>query len=466
LEETMAADDALVISRTTYETRLPRAKPVEDGDLSWTPAWRLRELIAARKLSPVEVVEHFLGRIERLDPQLHAFRQIDADGARAQARRAEAAVMGGEALGALHGIPLGAKEFLAIEGLSWRDLTLGQDIPAPRDCLEIERLRAAGAVVVGPTVGGLVVREFGESDRMPLNPWNTERVCGDSSSGSACAASSAMTPLTISGDGLGSTRLPAAFCGLIGLHPTRGLVPSFEWSKLGSRPLSTYGPLARDVRDAATVLSVLAGPDGRDQMGLPDDPPDYLADLEGGARGMRLVWSDDFGYARAFAVEETPRVIETVRAAALGLADAGAEIRVTEEVFENPAWAANKVLMSDPLIAAQIVPSRDEAVQVRETRQRVWTALRRVLSEVDFILTPTILSVAPTRKVWAERGVSSDFSGLYTAMTGVANFLGWPAMSVPAGLVDGMPVGLQILGRPRSEARMLQLAQAFLATRN
>ena len=466
---TMKADADNQLS-PRHETRLARAKPVDDGDLSWMPAWRLREFIGQRKLSPVEVTEHFLARIADLNPQLHAFRQVDVDGARAQARRAEAAVMAGEPLAPLHGIPVAMKEFVAVEGLSWRDLSLPndgvpRDIVAPRDSLEPERLRAAGAVIMGPTVAGLVAREFGNSDRMPLNPWNTERVCGDSSSGSACAAASAMTPFTIAGDGLGSTRLPAAFCGLVGLHPTRGLVPSFEWEHIGTRPVSTYGPLARDVRDAAIVLGALAGPDGRDQMGLQDDVPDYLVHLDGGANGMRLLWSDDFGYARDFAVEESSRVIDTVRAAAFQLAAAGAEIRATDEVFENPGWVANTVLMGDPTIAVTIQPSRADAVRVREARQRIWTALRRVLGEVDFILTPTILSIAPTRNSWAESGVAKGFSGLYTAMTGVANLLGWPAMSVPAGLVDGMPVGLQILGKPKSEARMLQLAQAFLMAR-
>ena len=467
---TIAADTDLAPLRPRHETRLARAQPVDDGDLSWMPAWRLRELIGTRALSPVEVTEHFLARIADLDPQLHAFRQVDADGAMAQARRAEAAVMAGEALPALHGIPVAIKEFAPIKGLSWRDMSLPHDgVPnnrvAPRDSLEAERMRAAGAVIVGPTVAGLVAREFGGSDRMPLNPWNTTRVCGDSSSGSACAAAAAMTPITIAGDGLGSTRLPASFCGLVGLHPTRGLVPSFEWEHIGTRPVSTYGPLTRDVRDAALLLGAMAGPDGRDQMGLQDDVPDYLASLDHGAKGMRLLWSDDFGYARDLGVAESPRVIETVCAAAFQLAGAGAELRATDEVFESPGWVANTVLMGDPTISVSVQPSRADAVRVRETRQRIWTALRRVLGEVDFILTPTILSIAPTRQSWADSGVAKGFSGLYTAMTGVANLLGWPAMSVPAGLVDGMPVGLQILGRPRSEARMLQLAQAFLMTR-
>jgi aspartyl-tRNA(Asn)/glutamyl-tRNA(Gln) amidotransferase subunit A len=445
------------------ETRLPRATPGDDGDLTWTPAWRLRELIGSRKVSPVEVVEHFLARSERLDPQLHAFREADAEGARAQAQRAEAAVMAQEPLGPLHGVPIALKEFLPVKGLAWRNMAVPEDVKAPRDAMEAERLRAAGAVIVGTTVAGLVAQEFGDSDRMPLNPWDTARVCGDSSSGSACAAAAALTPLTIAGDGLGSTRLPASFCGLVGLHPTRGLVPSFEWGTLIARPITTYGPLTRDVRDAATVLQVLAGPDGRELMGLPDDPPDYRSGLEDGARGMRLTWTSDFGYARRFAVEETPRVIETVRAAAARLCAVGVEISETQEVFENPAAVANKVLLSDPNIYARTDPTPEEVVETREGRRRIWTALRQVLAQCDFIITPTILGVAPTRKVWAERGVSPDFSGLYTAMTGVANLLGWPAMSVPAGLLDGLPVGLQILGPPRSEARMLRLAQAFLA---
>ncbi|HLZ83049.1 MAG TPA: amidase [Caulobacteraceae bacterium] len=455
--------DGVIERPARFETRLPRAKPADDGDLSWAPAWRIREMVGARRLSPVEVIDHFLARIEQLNPQLHPFRQVDADGARAQARRAEAAVMAGEALGPLHGVPLGLKEFLPIKDMSWRDLASRTHRTAPWDAIETERVRAAGAVVVGPTVAGAVAQEFGESDLMPLNPWDTARVCGDSSSGSACAAASAMTPLNIAADGLGSTRLPAAFCGLVGLHATRGLVPSFEWERLFTRPITTSGPLARDVRDAATVLSVLAGPDGRELMGLPDQPDDYLGRLEDGARGMRLVWTDDFGYARRFAVAETERVIETVRTAALRLQAAGAVVEATDAAFENPGRAAQAFLMADPTLFPDAKIEPEKATQAREARGRIAGALRRALDGADFIITPTVLCVAPTRAAWADPDGSPAASGLYTAMTGVANLLGWPAISVPAGLVDGLPVGLQILGRPKSEARMLQLAQAFLA---
>jgi aspartyl-tRNA(Asn)/glutamyl-tRNA(Gln) amidotransferase subunit A len=449
----------------TFETRLPKARPADDGDLSWTPAWKIKELVAARKISPVEVVDHFLARIETLNPQLHAIRDVDADGAREQARACEAAVTTGAPLGPLHGVPVVSKEFLPIKGRQWWDMRVPGHTTAERDSVEIERLRKAGAVIVGPTVAGLVAREFGDSDRMPLNPWDTSRVCGDSSSGSACAVASAMTPIAIAGDGLGSTRLPAAFSGLVGLHPTRGRVPSFEWNTLNSRPISTYGPHSRDVRDAAVVLSVLAGPDGRDMMCLQDDPPDYLAELDAGAKGMRLAWTDDFGYARALGVAETPEVIDTVRKAALGLEGAGAKIEPLTTVFERAAWPALQWLMGDPATAARRDPPPEDVVKAREARRGLWEGLRAVLQGHDFIICPTILCIAPTRSAWAHDPSQSDMAGIYTAMTGVANLLGWPAMSVPAGQVNGMPVGLQIFGRPNSEPRMLRLAQAFLETR-
>lgn len=450
-----------------FETRLPTATPPGDDDLTWFPAWRIRAAVAAKKLSPVQVVDHFLGRIEKLQPQLHAFRQTDEEAAREQARRLEDAVMRGEPLGPLHGVPVGTKQVLPIRGLEYSDMGRGM-VVAERDAVEIERLRAAGAVIVGPTVAGLVSREFGDSDRMPLNPWDTERVCGDSSSGSACAAAAAMTPITIGGDGYGSTRAPAAFCGLIGVHPTRGRVPSFESSTLQTRPLTTYGPMARDVRDAATVLSVLAGPDGRDMMCLQDDPPDYLARLDGGAKGLRLGWTDDFGYASEYAVEETPRVLETVRAAVWRLKDAGAEIEPIEATIESPIRAGNKWVASDAAISADYVlgfkpPSREEILQARESRRRLWETLRATTARHDLIVCPTVREVAPTRKQWAIDGITPDFAGIFLAMTAVANVLGWPAVTVPAGLVDGLPVGLQIIGRPNSEPRIFQLAQAFLA---
>jgi Asp-tRNA(Asn)/Glu-tRNA(Gln) amidotransferase A subunit family amidase len=461
----VADQTALTTAKSDIEPRLASIRRAPDNDLTWLPAWRIRALIGERKVSPVEVVEHFLRRIETLDPQLHAFRMVDAEGARRQARVAEAAVMAGEPLGPLHGVPMALKEFLPVEGLAWTDLLTQTKTVAPRDSIEAERLRKAGAILVGTTVAGLTAREFGASDRQPQNPWDRSRVCGDSSGGSACAQAAALVPAALAQDGLGSTRLPAAFCGLVGLVATRGRVACADWAQMNSRLLSASGPLSRDVRDAATVLSVLAGPDGRDLMCLPDAPPDYLDRLDGGARGFRLVWTDDFGYAANYSGPEAKRVIAAVRATALSLAAVGAEIEETGAELEDPSSPCGVIMVSDRALAVRSEPPAEKVLAAREARGRIHDALVRMLASRDFILSPTVQYTAPTREAWAEAWTSPDYMGTYSAHTAMANLLGWPALSVPAGLVDGMPVGLQILGPPNSEPRMLQLAQAFLATR-
>src|SRR5262249_46365945 len=156
------------------------------------------------------------------------------------------------------------------------DPFVGERITAERDSLEVERLRKAGAVIVGTTIGGLTAFEFGNSDTQPQNPWDPIRVCGDSSSGSACAVASEMVSTSLVTDGLGSARLPGAYCGQVGMLATRGRVPRSDRSQMITSALSHSGPLSRDVRDAALMLSALSGPDGRDLYCLPEAPEDYL----------------------------------------------------------------------------------------------------------------------------------------------------------------------------------------------
>lgn len=469
MTEAVDAIAAPATANAAVEARLASTNTAPDSELSWLPAWRIRELIATKQLSPVEVTDHFLARAEALDPQIHAFRKLDAAGARKAARDAEAAVMSGVPLGPLHGVPVAIKELIAVRDMPYWEPFLGERVIAERDSLEVSRLREAGAIIFGVTIGGLTAYEFGASDQQPHNPWDRTRVCGDSSSGSACAQTSAMVPITLVTDGLGSTRLPSAYCGQVGMLGARGRVPRAEWSHVGSSAMSHSGPIARDVRDAATMMSVLAGWDGRDLFCLPEEAPDYLGAIDKGARGMRLVWTNDFGYAGAYATAETPRVVETVRRAAEGLLSLGAGIEETSEDFGEAYTTGSRMMLGDAGLAIYRKLPREDVIYARETRQRLWETYRRILGDRDFIISPTTPHVAPTREAWAagwtapEEGKLPAHMGHYTPHTAAANVLGWPAITVPVGFVDGLPVGFQIMGRPDSEPRMVQLAQAMLA---
>lgn len=435
-------------------------------NLRWTPAWRIRELVAAREVSPVEIVEDCIARIEALDPEFHAFRMTNYADARAQAKEAEQAVLRGE-IGPLHGVPICLKEHIPVAGLHWHDLKTNQTSISQRDGAEAERLRKAGAIVMGVNVAGVTAIEFGASDRQPLNAWSRDRICGDSSGGSACAVASGMTPMAVAVDGLGSTRLPAAYSGLVGLLPTRGRIPMFTWNELSGRILAASGPLARDVRDTALLFSVLAGPDPRDFQALPDAAPDVLTGLDDGVDGMRLLWTDDFGYGSGYAVAESAEVIATVRAAADKLRGVGATIAPMGDAFADPTRACNLVLASDHGMFSYMQLPEAVLAEVRETRGAVARALAAKLEHADFILAPTAQQIAPTLTQWGgywtmnEEGRPVNYMPTYTTFTGFMNLIGWPALSLPAGLVRGMPVGLQIIGKPNSEAAMFRLAQSF-----
>ena len=446
-------------------------------ELTWLPAWRIRELIGKREVSPVEVTEHFLARIEKLDPALKAFRTLDATGAREQARRAEAAARSGEPLGPLHGIPISVKEHIPVAGMPLTKLMLpafsSKEGVASRDHLGIERLRDAGAVIVGMNTmmssGSDVLGQF-DWNVEARNPWDTARVPGWSSSGGAATAAARLLPIAIGSDGGGSTRLPAAYSGVVGVHPSAGLIPapSYETPHVGN-PTVTIGPLCRNVVDAALTLQVMAGPDGRDWMATQTDPPDVLATIDAGVEDLRLGWTDDYGFAQMYAQDESPRVIETVRRAAGGFASLGATVEPVKETWEDffPGYMVSTYLFMPPPMAFPL-PTAEQWSGMLETRQRNWTLFRKVLREVDVLLSPTSQLVARKVEDWdrawtrdGARYAHGTFAPTYTSHTHMFNWLGFPAASVPCGFVDGLPVGLQIVGLPGREATILRVANAF-----
>jgi aspartyl-tRNA(Asn)/glutamyl-tRNA(Gln) amidotransferase subunit A len=434
-----------------------------DGALTWLPGWRIRELIVESAVSPTEVVEHFLARIDALDPVVHAFRTVDGDGARRQATELERSTRAREPAGPLHGIPVAVKEHLPVQGSPWHDLRTGQRTVSAHDCIEVQRLRAAGAIVLGSTVAGLTPLEFGASHDQPLNPWDLRRVPGDSSGGTASAVAAGLAPIGLAVDGRGSTRLPAAFCGLVGVHPSRGRVPSYHQAELNPRLLSTSGPMTRDVRDAAVMLGVLSGADDGDLWCRTDEPPDYLASIDHDLGRVRVAFTGDYGYgARYFDTDVANALIAQVRHVAFTLHRAGVEVYDTERIWPDPDHAASVTLGADRIYATRREPPVEDVVAARASRRAFLAALRDELVTCDVVASPTILCPAPLVEEWAQNWSDLAYMATYSSLTCAANLLGWPALSVPAGFVDGVPVGLQFMGPPNSEPLQLSLAERVM----
>jgi aspartyl-tRNA(Asn)/glutamyl-tRNA(Gln) amidotransferase subunit A len=456
-------------------------------EITWLPAWQIRDLISKREVSCAEVTDHFLNRIEHFNPTLHAFEEVDYAGAREQARRADEAVSRGEDLGPLHGIPTSVKSHIRVQGLRFVQGT--EDAVSPFDDISVERLRAAGAIIVGTnTMMGAGANLSLNRDQpgvfSPFNwdaearsPWDPSRVPGWSSSGGAASAAARLLPVTIGTDGGGSTRLPAAYSGVVGLHTSRGLIPHVDYLKPKMMLTASMGPLARNVRDVALFTQAMSGGDGRDYVSLQTDTVDCVADLDRGIEGIRMAWTEDFGFASAYATADSARIIDLGRAAAFGLSNLGATVETTDEVWEDRAehgtvrWTVEpsvyEVMVGTNAIATQ---KPDPALyrEQAESRARNWTKFREFFQRYDVILSITAQRIAAKTDEW-DRGWTVDgptfpggsFAPVYCSHTMIFNWLGFPAVSVPCGFIDGMPVGLQIAAWHGREDLVLRVAQAF-----
>jgi aspartyl-tRNA(Asn)/glutamyl-tRNA(Gln) amidotransferase subunit A len=281
-----------------------------------------------------------------------------------------------------------------------------------------------------------------------------------------------LVPIAVGTDGGGSTRLPAAYCGVVGLHPTPNLIPWISWDLPKPSPMMmTMGPLTRDVRDAATMLAAMAGPDGRDFSCQQLEPKDYLADLDTGVEGWSFAWTDDYGFTDMYAADESPRVIAAVRAAAGGMTSIGAKVEGVDIALDDffPGFLASTYLY--PTGGAMLAPPPPaDWNDALATRQKNWLALRATLAEHDLILSVTSQLLPKPIEEWAAAWTTAGtefaphhtFAPVYTSHTHMFNWLGFPSVSVPAGFVDGLPVGLQIIGKPGDEDRVLRAAHAFL----
>lgn len=456
-------------------TLLGAAAAMAADDITWLPAWRIAELIASRQLTAVQVTEHFLERIARLDPTLHAFQTLDAEGARAQARKADALQRSGEPLGTLHGIPIAVKEHTAVEGLPVVNGP-GSDVIATSDDIAVERLRAAGAIIVGttklPGMGNTAMTAGRDADlsRHPRNPWDPARVPGSSSAGSGAAVAAALVPVALGSDGGGSTRLPAAICGVVGVHTALGRIPYAHYDDPKIMLMITTAPMTRDVCDAALVMQAIAGPDGRDFIALEEPAPDYLGALGQGVEGMRFAWTDNFGFGAMYATAQTAGIEAATRRAAEGFRQLGASVEATDEQWEDffiPFIMMNNAY--DAVSSDGTMPPAAALKEASETRHRNWQRFNRLFEQYDVLLSPCAAQTAYTVEDWdaawnkdGDKYPHKTFAPTYTVYTHMFNWLGWPALSIPCGYIDGLPVGLQLVAQPRNEAKLYAAADAFL----
>ena len=457
-----------------------------DTDLLFLPAVRAAALIRRRRLSPVEYVDAVLTAMAREQKRLNCFTIVMDDQARADARRAEQAVMNGEALGPLHGVPIGIKDLVDVAGVPTRhgSRIFDDAPPAAADDVLVARLRAAGAIILGKTTTpefGVKGLTDGPAFGITRNPWNLDRTPGGSSGGSAAAVAAGLGPLALGTDGAGSIRGPAACCGLVGLKPTLGAVPA-ETTRDAFGNNVYAGPLARSVTDAAIMHGVLAGPAEKDPWSLGATPRAPSPALIGGdLSGIRI------GYIPRCA---NPRVAGDVAAntlAALGAyADAGADV---EEVADPVDWIEleGRILYQanfsvfcaqylprwqngmDPVTLAFMERGRQFSLadfrNAQFARTRLLRAIQTLLTRYDALVMPTMTRTAlPVEFDAANDQVEIDgvACGItrqgWTAPQYPFNLTGHPALSVPSGFGDdGLPTGVQIVGRWGADFDVLRL---------
>lgn len=420
----------------------------------------LAALYRQKKLSPVEVVEACLKRIERLNPTLNAFITVTAEAALEEAKRAEVELFRGQDRGPMHGIPVALKDLVDTTGVH---TTYGSRVRAAYlptvDAEIVRRLKGAGAISLGKTnllefAYGVVHPDFGPT----LNPWDQSHTAGGSSGGSAAAVAAGLCSAAIGTDTGGSIRIPASYCGVIGFKPSYGLVDTkgvfpLSWS------LDHVGPIARSCHDAAALLEALTGrvfPVDTTLNGLRFGiDPDYLAQTE--VEGSVLeAFSEACGVFRAAGA----KIVEVN----LGLEQANAallDILLPEASLIHEDFLAGHRERYAPETLAQLEQGLSVLATVYLKAQRFQQALQRRFTEhfqtVDALLMPTVPWVAPAE----DPSVTGDEGAAEMHFTGPFNLLGLPALSVPCGFSNGLPIGLQIITPPQTDRRALEIGAAF-----
>lgn len=456
---------------------------MSDTDLCFMSAKKLVSAYRRKKLSPVEVVNAVLARIEILNPTLNAFCLILAEQARSEAKRAETAFRRNKKVGPLYGIPVSIKDLIFTKGIrTTGGSKIFENFIPDEDETAVARLKSAGAIIIGktntPEFGYMAVthnRLFG----ITRNPWHLDKTAGGSSGGAAAAVASGLGPLALGSDGGGSIRIPASFSGIFGFKPSYGRVPHLPGFP-GWETLSHTGPMTRTVADAAMMMDVIAGPDNKDRHSLPAIANTYSGRLRGSLKGTKIAWSPDLGYAtvESEVLEITSDAARAFRKAGCTVKEYDPSFECPEEIFTTMVFCEYHAGLSEYLSAwrdkidpplARLIEmggnfSAKDYIQATFRRQGFHAKAQKIFETYDFLLTPTVAVPAfSAGKMAPDLVAGKRLSPIgWMAFTYPFNLTGQPAASVPCGFTKyGLPIGLQIVGRRHDDVGVLRLAAAF-----
>ncbi len=463
---------------------MANASPTRDEDLCFLAATEQRNLIRRRALSARELLDAHLARIERVNPAVNAIVTLVPDRAHGAATDADERQARGEALGPLHGLPIAYKDLTMTAGIrsTMGTSLLANHVPAEDDLI-VERLRATGAITIGKTNTpefGAGSQTFNEVFGVTRNPYDPTKTCGGSSGGAAVALATGMIPIADGSDMGGSLRNPAGFCNVVGFRTSPGRVPVHPARQAWS-PLAVLGPMARTVEDAALLLSAMAGPDSRSPISLADSGSEFAAPLARDFRDVRVAWSTDLG-----GLPFDPRVLTATATARPVFEQLGCHVVDAEPDLED-ADACFKTLRAFSFLAGLSGVGAEAESQMKDTvrgeldaarrldatglaraemqHSQLYQRMREFLTEYEFLVAP-VSQVPPfdaeTPYPTEVGGVRTDTYIDWMKSCYFITVTGHPAISVPCGFTDdGLPVGLQIIGRHQDDWGVLQLAYAF-----
>jgi len=457
-------------------------------DLCFTPAVALREMLRKKVISPVELIQAFLERIDKINPVINAYGTLVSKMALEAARKTESAIMRGDEAGLLAGIPVSIKDVTMTAGIrTTYGSKLYESFVPDVDELLVERVKQEGGIILGKTntpefAAG--ASTFNQVFGITRNPWNTAYTVGGSSGGAAASVAAGIGPLASGSDLGGSLRVPASFCGVVGLRPSPGRVPDYP-SLLNWDDLAVQGPIARTIADTALFLDAMSGPDGRSPVALPKETVPFLQAAQNPeAKNLKIAWSDNLNL-----MPVDPAVLKEARKAIDVFRGLGGEVaedcpdfsgaRETALTLRGVRFVAmyGEQYQNDPEFRRWVNPlvtgnieqglklSVEEIAWAHRQRSEIWNRVKEFFDKYDLLLTPT----TPIPPFLAEVKFPTEIAGKpmenyldWAMLTYAITMTGHPAISVPCGWMEnGLPVGVQIVGRHHGEAALFKAAAAY-----